>query len=254
MARTQRSTTKPLAGKKNEQSQVGLVIGVVVIVVVAFVGLIFVMSQTNAANQKTTKYADLAQGTTELGAPILGDPAAKITLLEFADFSCPHCLEYHPTIQGIIESFVRTGQARLAFYPQTFVGDRAGNYSQVATQAALCAGKQGMFWEMHDALYGIAETVTPRGFEITRIKETAKTLGLDTDKLVQCMLNGETKDVIGKSAAYFQQMGAQGTPAIMYSTDGGKTFEWFKAPNGDIMGIPPLPLIASAIADLNAQK
>src|SRR5262249_60140595 len=91
----------------------------VVVAIAAAVVSVIVGSQlsrsSSTSSVTTGKYASVTQATTPDGAPILGDPTAKITILEFADFSCPHCLEYHPTIEQIIDDFVVTGQGRVMF-------------------------------------------------------------------------------------------------------------------------------------------
>src|SRR5262249_29112932 len=145
--------------KTQAQNQATILIVVVVVAIAAAVVSVIVGSQlsrsSSTSSVTTGKYASVAQATTPDGAPILGDPKAKITILEFADFSCPHCLEYHPTIEQIIDSFVVTGQARFMFRPMTFVG---GPYSETAALAALCAGKQGNFWDMESALFNLQAT------------------------------------------------------------------------------------------------
>jgi protein-disulfide isomerase len=112
---------------------------------------------TAAANAAATPeaqgpYGQIPQATTPDGAPILGNPAAKVIFVEFGDYSCPHCSAYQEIMHQVIDQYVRTGQAQLIFRPQTFVG---GDFSRVAAQAALCAGKQRHFWDMHNALYDL---------------------------------------------------------------------------------------------------
>src|SRR5262249_38678706 len=152
----------------------------------------------------TGKYASVTQATTPDGAPILGDPTAKITILEFADFSCPHCLEYHPTIEQIIDDFVVTGKARFMFRPMTFVG---GPYSETAAQAALCAGKQGNFWDMEAALFNLQATRGYTAFDTSTVKSTADDLKLNGSSVQACVLNHDTEPTLQSSAQLFSSLG-----------------------------------------------
>jgi protein-disulfide isomerase len=222
----------------------GALIGVLIVVALAAVILIYVLvNQINNSPTKLTTgaYGGIPQSMTAAGAPILGNPDAKITIMEFADFSCPHCLEYHPIIKDIIEQYVRPGKARLIFQPETFVGQQ---FSQTAAEAALCAAKQNSFWEMQDALFQIQETRGYQAFTLDTVKATSDSLGLNTGQLLGCMERRETATAIQASAEYGNKLGVTGTPAVLYSTD-GTNFTFFTS-NGQQV-IPPFQLIAQTI-------
>jgi protein-disulfide isomerase len=238
-----KSTRSP---KEREQlAIIGVAIGVVV-VFVAIMALALTQASNRASDDGTTNYKALYQTTTTSGMPILGDPEAKITIMEFADFSCPHCMDYHPVIKQIIDQYVRTGQARLIFQPQVFVYPP---YSSIAAQAALCAQKQGAFWEMHDALFALAEKFGPNAFETAKIADEANKLGLDSNKIVECIVKQETVGALESSLKAFEDAGAGGTPAVLYSVD-GENFQWFKSVDGTNMGgTVPFIAIAKMIED-----
>jgi len=223
----------------------GALIGVLIVVALAAVVLIFVLvNQVNSSNPssvKTGTYSSIPQSTTSMGAPVLGNPDAKITIMEFADFSCPHCLEYHPAILNLIDQYVRTGKAKLIFQPETFVG---GQFSQTAAEAALCAGKQGQFWEMQDALFQIQQTRGYQAFNLDTIKATSDGMGLNTSQLLGCMDRQETLSTIQASAQYGDRLGVTGTPAVLYSTDGTNFTFWM---SGGQQIIPPFEVIAQTI-------
>jgi len=80
---------------------------------------------------------------------VKGDPSAKVTIIEYADFECPACKIYSTDILPKLEN--------------EFPGDLREVYRHFplpqhtlaleAAKAAEAAGKQGKFWEMHDLLY-----------------------------------------------------------------------------------------------------
>ena len=82
------------------------------------------------------------------GSPTKGPAGAPVTIVEFADFQCPHCAEYAPMLDKLVDS--RKDDVRFAYklyvlgkFPQ----------SELAARAAYAAGKQGKFWEMHHMIF-----------------------------------------------------------------------------------------------------
>jgi protein-disulfide isomerase len=184
-------------------------------------------------------YSQIPQATTTDGAAILGDPAAKVIFVEFGDYSCPHCRDYQPIMHQVIDQYVRTGQARLIFRPLTFVG---GSYSVLAAQAALCAGKQGHYWDMHDALYELQASRGIEAFTLEEMRATADNMGINGSEVAACIERGDTAATLDSSDQLSMSLNVTGVPAILYSTD-GSSFNWLTNPDtGEPItgGGPPL--------------
>jgi protein-disulfide isomerase len=245
-AKTQLRRTRSRA--ENERGMLITVTAVVGLVfLIAIVLIVLQIRNSTTVGVSSGGYAEIPQNTTPDGAPILGSPTAKVTIMEFADFSCPHCMEYHPTMQKLIDNYVRPGKARLIFRPETFVGDRMGNYSQIASQAAFCAIKQGKFWDMHDALFKIHETRGPSNFTLNNIQAAGNELKLNTNDLMLCIDRGETVQAIQSGIKLGQTLGLSGTPYVVFSVD-GTNFTPVPGPDGlPYTSVPPYELIASAI-------
>lgn len=152
------------------------------------------------------RYEDIPQSRTEDGAFVLGDPDAPVTIVEFADFMCPHCQDYQVTVHDFIEQFVTTGQARFEyrFYPIVHP-----TYSVFTAQIAECTEVQrdGAFWASHDLLYDLAADgrIGP-----TTPENVAGTLGLDPEKLEACLDTATQHEV---DTQIGQSLGVNGTPA-----------------------------------------
>ncbi len=84
------------------------------------------------------------------GAEIEGNPDAEVMIAEFSDFQCPFCQRWARESLGPVRDMVGDDVA-LAFmhYPLTQIHPNAG----FASFAAICAGEQDRFWEMHDLLF-----------------------------------------------------------------------------------------------------
>lgn len=82
---------------------------------------------------------------------ITGDKNAKIKIVEFTDFECPFCERAFPTVTAVMQKYAGKISLEYKSFPLSFHAS-----AQKAAEAALCAGEQGKFWEMHDNLFAAA--------------------------------------------------------------------------------------------------
>jgi protein-disulfide isomerase len=166
-----------------------------------------------------TRYADIPQTRTEDGAFVLGDPDAPLTIVEFADFMCPHCQDYHPIVAEFIDQYVRTGQARFEYRLFPIVSPE---FSEFTAQLAECVAEQDelMFWPAHDLLYDLA---TEGQIDLDQTPETlAEILELDLDELNACT---ETADQFETDSEVGNAIGVSGTPSVLVRLEDG-TLAW----------------------------
>ena len=84
------------------------------------------------------------------GSPILGNPNAPVTLVEFGDYQCHFCnVFFHSTEEDILTNYVETGKVKMIFKDYNIIGPD----SISASHGAHCANEQDAFWEYHDILY-----------------------------------------------------------------------------------------------------
>ncbi len=150
-------------------------------------------------------YNGMVAATTDDGAFVLGDPAAPITVVEFADYRCPFCQDYHPTITAFIEQEVATGRARLEFrmFP-------TADADAVTFRLMECAvgDNPARFWALQTDMYEIAATATDADDLLSRFSAVA---GMAPAELVACV---ETADAYITDQALGREVGATGTPAV----------------------------------------
>lgn len=101
------------------------------------------------------------------------------------------------------------GQVQLVLYP--FV---LNPRSEVATQAALCAGEQGKFWEFHHMLYRRQQVWANLTAPLERLSEFAADLNLDTAALKRCVESGRMQGLIQADKQYGQQLQVSSTPTV----------------------------------------
>ena len=100
--------------------------------------------------------------STAMGSPILGNPSAPITIVEFGDYQCHQCYNwFHNTKPSIIsENYIDTGKVNLVFVDLAFLG----RDSPKAAEASYCAEDQNAYWEYHDLLYISQESKIDNGW------------------------------------------------------------------------------------------
>lgn len=142
----------------------------------------------------------------------LGDPNAPITVVEFADFGCEFCGRYHALTFGAIKSeYIDTGKVYYVYkdLPVT------SQHGALAAQAAECAGAEGQYWAMHDALF--AEPRVWYGNEagaLARIAAAASEIALDPATIAACIADGAQTANIDRNFAEAQALRIYGTPAF----------------------------------------
>ena len=101
------------------------------------------------------------------------------------------------------------GQVQLVLYPFAL-----NPTSEVATQAAWCAGEQGKFWEFHHMLYRRQELWSRLTAPLERLIDFAKDVNLDTAALRSCVESGRMQDRMQADKAYGQQLQVSSTPTM----------------------------------------
>ncbi len=118
-------------------------------------------------------------------APMKGDKNAKVTIVQFSDFQCPFCGRVEPTIDKIMEEYKGKVKVYWLHMPLPF-----HKLAPIASIAAMAAGDQGKFWQMHKYLFENQKDWSGLPDEDSAKKkfvEFAKTLGLNEKKFEQAL-------------------------------------------------------------------
>ena len=158
----------------------------------------------------------------------MGDPNAPIQMVEYSDFQCPFCDRHFTDTEPLLEQYyIDTGKVLFTYRSAgNFVSGNIGGAnteSQDAAAAAYCAGDQGKFWQMHDALFVNNKDVENQGsFFPNRLTEIAKVAGLDEAKFQSCFDSGKYEDQVKQDFNDATAAGLQGTPyfVVSYTVNG----------------------------------
>ncbi len=182
-------------------------------------------------------------------APVRGQPQAPITIIEFSDLQCPFCARVTPTLQELMKQY--PDQVRWVFknFPLDFHAD-----SPLAHAAALAAGRQGKFWEMHDLIFANQHTL-----KRDNLLAEAHSLNLDMDRFTADLDSADVKRQLEADKKEGQELGVNGTPAFFIngkSFSGAMPMEQFQAAINNALvalGKPAVP-VAPAVQSATVQK
>ena len=145
------------------------------------------------------------------GSPILGDPNAPITLIEFGDYQCHFCnVHFHNTEHRLLEKFIKTGKVKMIFKDFTIIGPDSVN----AAHGTHCANDQGKFWEYHDILYNNWTGENNGWAASDNLLRFAQEIELDIDQWSDCMIDEKYSQIISYSSKDARELGITGTPAF----------------------------------------
>lgn len=181
---------------------------VLLVLVLSFSAVFAVMADEDGDQDFQAPYTDVPTLRGDDGAFIIGDPSAPVTVIEFADYLCPFCQEYHATSTQFIADYVLTGQAR---YEYRFFNIIDPELSSLASMVAECAYDQGQFWTVHSEIYRLA---TDRAITPDLAATVAENMDeIDGEALVAC-----TQEIglfqYMEDGFYASELGVTGTPAI----------------------------------------
>ena len=187
-----------------------MMIGVVVVAIIAGI----IVSVSSSPSETINLDMGRTHGTisTAMGSPILGNPDASITIVEFGDYQCHQCYNwFHNTKPAITKEYIETGKANLVFVDLAFLGSD----SPKAAQASYCAEDQEMYWEYHDILYTFQESKINNGWANTeRLKAFASSLELDMDLFNSCLDSEKYSKRVQYNSQQAREHGVRGTPGF----------------------------------------
>jgi protein-disulfide isomerase len=134
-----------------------------------------------------------------------GAPNAPVTLLEYADFECPHCASARPELEALLES--HPSVFRLVF--RHFPVQTTHPHALQAAEAAEAAGAQGKFWQMHDLLFEHQDAL-----ELEDLREYAAALALDQRRFDHEMARHVHVEAVKNDFRRGVRDGVNGTPTL----------------------------------------
>lgn len=142
-------------------------------------------------------------------SPRTSTASAAISLVEFGDYQCPACGAYSPFVKKILENFKDSVTFVFREYPLSIHPNAA-----ITSQAAVAAGKQGKYWEMHDMLYEKQAQWSESGTAKELLLGYAKDIGLDVPQFAKDLESAEVKEAVQAGIRDGNALGINATPTF----------------------------------------
>jgi protein-disulfide isomerase len=164
----------------------------------------------------------------------LGEAEAPVTVEIWEDFQCPYCQLFSLQVKPrIVDTYVRTGQARLVFRDLAFLGEE----SRWAAVAASLAADQDRFWPFHDYLFANLQGENVGSYSLDRMLEIAEIVGLDMDEFVAGLEVAAARqrfaELESRAREDAEALGIRATPTVVV--------------NGTVLASPDWDTVRSAI-------
>jgi protein-disulfide isomerase len=204
--------------------------GAVFLVIVAVAVAIVVIGASSGAGGDTELEDTAVVGRELKGIPqhdlVLGQPQAKVTLVEFGDLQCPVCKAFSEGIvAAVIDSKVRSGEVKLEFRNYTIISRE----SVPAAAAAIAAGNQGRGWSYVDLFYRNQGTEATGYVTDAFMTQIARGVGVsDIAKWNRDRKSEAVLAEVKRQTEEAQQLGFSGTPSFAIegpATHGLKTLD-----------------------------
>jgi protein-disulfide isomerase len=142
-----------------------------------------------------------------------GDRDARVTLIEYGDFECPHCARAYPIVKALQARFGDELRFVFRYFPLEGAHPNAMAFAEFAEAAA----SQGKFWQAHDYLFEHQGHISAR-----QLAAAATSLDLDAVELARVIGTKAPAERVRKDLASGENSGVNGTPAFFIN---GERFE-----------------------------
>ncbi len=150
------------------------------------------------------------------GSPIIGDPNAPITVLEWGDYQCTFCYRFHESsLKILLSEYVDTGKVKIVFkdFPLN------GPDSVLAAEASYCADDQGKYWEYHDQLYTNWAGERTGWINYNSLNQFAEAIDLELEQFNQCLNDHKYRQRVLELEQFGRDVGIDATPSFLIFND-----------------------------------
>ena len=162
----------------------------------------------------------------------LGSADAKVVMEYWADFQCPFCRKFAEETIPLLTPYIQDGTVALVHRDYAFIGPESTD----AAVAVRCAGREGKYWPMHDAVYAAQDGENQGAFAREKLVTIGESVGLDGPTLQACLDDRSVLAEVLDDTATGTRLAIQSTPTLDVN---GTRFT----------GVPDFAKVEAAIAD-----
>lgn len=154
-------------------------------------------------NSATTAQPTLTRPIVRSSDPMMGNPEAPVTIVEFGDFQCSYCAEMSPVLEKLVKKYPEKIKLIWKDAPNTQLHSQAVS----AAQAAHCANEQEKFWEYHENLFANQNQLS-RDLYL----QLARGLNLQMSNFEECLINEKYASTVQDNLQEAMALQIDGTP------------------------------------------
>lgn len=176
------------------------------------------------------------------GAPLRGNPAAAVTIVEYVDFQCPFCARASKTIdEQLLKQYGDRVRLVVKHLPLTSIHPWAEN----AALAAACAQRQSPegFWKLYDFFFKNQSAITRDNLR-DKATAAARDVGLDQAQFESCFDSQAEMAKVKADETEAAALGVQSTPTFFVNgrkLEGALPFETLKGAIDAALTANPTP-------------
>ncbi|WP_067806726.1 DsbA family protein [Actinomadura formosensis] len=141
-----------------------------------------------------------------------GRPDAPVVMIEYADFQCPFCGKFARDTEPELAGYIQDGTLRIEWRDFPIFGKE----SEAAARAGYAAGRQGRFWEFHDAAFAKDRKRNSGAFTEPKLVEMARRAGVPDLARFRADMNGrEAAKAVQRDTDEGYDLGVPSTPAFI---------------------------------------
>lgn len=142
---------------------------------------------------------------------IRGNPNAPIVIVEYSDYDCPFCKNYHETMNQVMTDYGANGQVAWVYrhFPIEQLHPNARGIA-LASECVASLGGNDAFWTFSDLVFGERERNAQTN--VTELGSYATQAGVDESDFDACVTEGKLTEKVNEDFADAANAGAQGTP------------------------------------------
>jgi protein-disulfide isomerase len=186
-----------------------------------FIGNLFVKGENVTAKEAgPPRPKKIDMNILEMGrSPSIGDKEAKVTIVEFSNFQCPHCMDSWIKLQKLIEKHPKEIKYIFKHFPFQPQG-KTFELSEMAAAAQEVSHEA--FWTVHDFLFtdeGQNIAGLEKGAVKQKIEEILKGKGYDAKIFQSALVAGRAKERVLEDMALGNRLRVTSTPTKIVNGD-----------------------------------
>ncbi len=203
--------------RQYQKNSLGIPIAIVLAAALISGAIMYAGSQPKSAVQVGGKDTTTQQTAEIVVAPVTekdhirGNPNATVMIVEYSDFDCPFCKNFHETMNKVMAEYGVDGKVAWVYrqFPLEQLHPNAPKIAE-ASECVASLGGNDAFWKFSDLIFGERGTNEPTN--MLRLPEFAEKAGVNKEKFTECAEAGTFTKTVEDSIQSAISAGAKGTP------------------------------------------